>query len=200
MYGKQPWRVSGMRMRRMERGNKTAGGGRSGKGEKKKRRDRYELRNIIGLSYDRDCVVSVWSLLAALLVNFHVWSALPHVGAHEGKNRLCVMIPVSRQCFPANIFSRNNGYAQHGVNNFFFSSFRNAIKIYNLASVICSVTSLNTSSVSFSPRIVQNLQLSRLTGREHHSLRERSFPLPFLRFLNLPRLLFSFLLLPVIKI
>lgn len=49
-----------MRMRRMERGNKTAGGGRSGKGEKKKkRRDRYELRNIIGLSYDRDCVVSV---------------------------------------------------------------------------------------------------------------------------------------------
>lgn len=47
-----------MRMRRMERGNKTAGGGRSGKGEKK-RRDRYELRNIIGLSYDRDCVVSV---------------------------------------------------------------------------------------------------------------------------------------------
>lgn len=52
------------------------------------------------------------------------------------------------------------------------------------------MTSLNTSSVSFSPRIVQNLQLSRLTGREHHSLRGRSFPLPFLRFLNLPRLLF----------
>lgn len=47
-----------------------------------------------------------------------------------------------------------------------------------------------TRSVSFSPRIVQNLQLSRLTGREHHSLRGRSFPLLFLRFLNLPKLLF----------